>query len=869
MDARPTHYARFERARTVLADELGLEPGPALRELELQILDHDADLGDRRGAAPPTNMPPEMSTFVGRDAFVDELVALMADRRLVTIIGHGGVGKTRLAIETALRLNDGLPGGTWLVELSSEHGERGVADAFMRTFGDRLGPSGSTSGADWLAAGLGETELLVVVDNCEHVLADAAAAIAALLRSCPLARVLATSREPLGVPGELVRRLEPLDPADAVRLFTTRAADSNSSFAVEDGDDEVIDAICAQVDRLPLAIELAAARTRTFTLTQLESLLRERLSVVGAMGGARPERQQTLHAAVAWSFDLLTADERLLFARLSVFSGGCTLDAATRVCSSADLPADMVPLLLARLVDRSLLAVHPGVGGQRYRFLRSVAEHARQRLDDMGETATFRQRHTDWLVDLTADLTSELRRPGAVEAAGRLNLELPNLIRAARWGVGDGDPVVALRLGVQLGWYAFVSANVQNDEQLLLELLEQATDAPSELTCRARMWAGLLSIGRTRRRTWAMDAVDVARTASGVTATQRAVYDVDGVSLSVDAIAFARGSGDRRLLLETLTIGSLHLAAIGSHPDTLRALNTEAAQLAHELSDEWSRAFVVGLDGLAAYVAGELESAMVLLRRAVGDLQAQGDIGTAALLLVSLSETAELLGDIAGATEAMMTALTIGSAAGFRSAIILRAVACWLQGRNGEVDTALELGREVVELARRPFNPVVRAQALFAFGVAETLSGRHQAAEVHLREALDAHVGMSMVRETAMDLRHLADLRLLQGAIDEAIEHHRRAVLLALEVGLPWTVMLTARSLACSLVEREPEVAAQLVGFADATSAVFHYHQTPDELAQSEFVIGRAIDARGAPAVARARTDGSLMAMDELSELLG
>ena len=202
---------------------------------------------------------------------------------------------------------------------------------------------------------------------------------------------------------------------------------------------------------------------------------------------------------------------------------------------------------------------------------------------------------------------------------------------------------------------------------------------------------------------------------------------------------------------------------------------------------------------MAAYVAGELDRVDGVLRTAIAALRAAGDGGTAALFEVSFSEVAELTGDIGDATEAMAVAVEMGTAGGFRSATVLKAVLCWLCGRNGEVDRALALGREVVALAHQPFNPVIRAQALFALGVAETLAGDHEAAGDHLREALAIHEQVGMVREAAMDHRHLGDLYASQGDAALAVEHGRRAVELAVTVGLPWTVMLTARTLARSL----------------------------------------------------------------------
>ena len=284
-DRQSDSLRAFQRARDLLADELGLEPGPALRELERQVLAHDPALAapTREGGsrAPRlSNVHPELSTFVGRSDDVAHIVELLQARRLVSIVGPGGVGKTRIATEIALHPDMHWRDGTWLVELGQGSGERAVMEAFQRTFGPRLGHAAGEDTIDWLTTGLATSELLIVLDNCEHVLAEAAAVASAIVRSCPGVTVLATSREPLGVSGERVRVLEPLELDDAIQLFASRAADSDGDFVLDGASTPAVTKICANVDRLPLAIELTAARTRAFSADQLAELLDHRFGLV-------------------------------------------------------------------------------------------------------------------------------------------------------------------------------------------------------------------------------------------------------------------------------------------------------------------------------------------------------------------------------------------------------------------------------------------------------------------------------------------------------------------------------------------------------------------------------------------------------------
>ena len=474
----------FQRVKERLADDLGLDPGPALRELEQQILDHDASLAAPTSASRPrspalTNVHAEINSFVGREAELDALSTTIRDRRLVTVVGPGGVGKTRLAIEAAVRTRDEWRDGTWLVELGQWAGDAAVGDAFARTFGPRLGTSmgGRTSAErveEWLIDGLASAELLIVLDNCEHVLGDAARIAHALTRSCLGVHILATSREAFGAPGETVRPLGPLDLDDAIALFATRAADS-SSFVLDDTSAPSVERICSRVDRLPLAIELTAARTRAFSATQLADLIHTQFGLVSSASSTRPARQQTLDAAVEWSYELLFEDERRLLARLSVFAGSFTLESAIAVCADDQLAAADVGVGLARLVDKSLVAADgPGPTGDRFRLLRSVADFATARLQASAEATVVRNRHLAWLVEITNGVTAGLRSADHLTWAHRVNAELPNLARGGNWALTGGDVVAGLQIGVNLGWFAFLSANVLDDEPVLLDLLELA-----------------------------------------------------------------------------------------------------------------------------------------------------------------------------------------------------------------------------------------------------------------------------------------------------------------------------------------------------------------------------------------------------------
>ena len=585
----------------------------------------------------------------------------------------------------------------------------------------------------------------------------------------------------------------------------------------------------------------------------------------------RPPRQQTLAAAVGWSYELLFEDERRLLSRLSVFSGGFTLDAVVAVCADALLDDDELGLLLARLVDKSLVTPL-SIPGQlpRFRLLRPVAEFAADCLARDGEDAEVRSRHTRWLIGFTAPFTNGLRGPDALAWVAVVNTETANLARAAHWGLSAGEAADALKIAINLAWYAFVIANIHDDHPTLLAILERGPHAPAELRCRGMAWAGLLSIGHSDGRTWAMDAVDVARTAaqSGSESSQR-VRQQHGLEMTMTSIALARDLGDVALLIEVLGIGALHLAAVGRTPDTVAAMAAELAELATSVDDRWHVALSIGLDGLAMYARDDLDGALGAFADCIAEFRRLGDVGTAALFEISWAEAAELRGDVAGAVDAIAAAYSLGAAGRFLSSTILCSVLCWLTARNGEVERSLALGREALASVRRPFNPVIRAQALFALGSAEELAAQLDLAAEHLSEALAIHERVGMVREAAMDHRHLGFVARARGSVAEAIHHQRRGVVLALDVGLAWTIMLTARSLAEALVDDDQiELACMLTGITESISESYGYAATAEERPRLDAVRDRCVQAIGEPAVGEAVRHGATLGIAGLGELV-
>jgi predicted ATPase/DNA-binding SARP family transcriptional activator len=381
----------YERTRETLADALGVDPSPELSELHVALL--RGELG-RRQENRKTNLRVELTSYVGKDADVAAVRELVTEHRLTTLIGPGGSGKTRLATETARTLLDDLPDGVWLVELAALGADGDVAQATLAALRLRdalLGEAPDAESTDRVVAALRERAMLLILDNCEHVIESAATFAHRVLGECQRLRILATSREPLGITGEALWPVAPLvlpaddaDPgkiesAPAVRLLQDRAGAVRKNLATDAHTLATMARVCRALDGMPLAIELAAARLRTMSLDQLADRLDDRFRLL--TGGSRTAlpRHRTLRAVIDWSWELLTDPERTVLRRLSVFAGGARLDAAEQVCAGDGVETGQVLDLLTALTEKSLV-VTEGEGAPRYRMLGTIKEYAQQRL---------------------------------------------------------------------------------------------------------------------------------------------------------------------------------------------------------------------------------------------------------------------------------------------------------------------------------------------------------------------------------------------------------------------------------------------------------------------------------------------------------
>lgn len=459
----------------------------------------------------PNNLPTFATSFVGRDQELEEVKKLVRGARVLTITGVGGAGKTRLAIQSAVELVDEFPGGTWLIELGAitdpEYIDATAADAL-----NVAQPPGHSI-RDAIVDHLAGRRALLIVDNCEHLISGAADFVADVVAGAPESKVVATSRELLGVGGEVAYGMPSLSMPrrgetpplaellryDSVRLFLERAQASQPHFHITESMAPPLTEICRRLDGMPLALELAAARLRTFSPKQIAENLDQRFRLL--TGGSRTAlpRQQTLSAAIDWSYRLLEPMERKLFERLSVFQGGFTLQAVEDVCSDDELDVIGVLELLPSLVDKSLVAVDSEGEEARYRLLETLRQFARDRLDESGAADEFRLRHAHWFRDLSIQAGRNIRGPHEQEWWQRIDTELDNLRQAMTWAIEGGEPALGLEIagGFWRFWW-FKARWSEGASWLERAVLAADEHAPKDVRAQGMLGLGTLLISTDR-----------------------------------------------------------------------------------------------------------------------------------------------------------------------------------------------------------------------------------------------------------------------------------------------------------------------------------------------------------------------------------
>jgi predicted ATPase/DNA-binding CsgD family transcriptional regulator len=582
-----------------------------------------------------SRLPNDLTSFIGREREMAQLVRELGGSRLVTLTGSGGVGKTRLAIQVAERQRLAFADGVAFVSLAP------IADPALvpRAIVDGLGlqPDRNRPALETLVRQLRTRELLLVLDNCEHVLAASGEVADALLRACSGVRILATSHEPLGVGGERVWRVPPMSLPDnrqvvsgddlvasseAARLFVERATSAESTFTLRPEDVPSVAELCHRLDGIPLAIELAANRVRALTVGQIASRLENRFLLLTDGPRFGPQRHQTLRRAIQWSYELLSEPERVLLNRLGVFAAGWTLEAAEAVCAGESVPREDLVDLMCRLVDRSLVVAEENAGAMRYRLLETLREFAAEQLAESGEEQQLRERHRTWYVHVAEDGERDIWRSDQLACVKRLDADRDNIRSALSWTLLDAasDPEPGLRIAAAMVRFWDLHGD-------LLEATRWLTD--------------LLALPRVQRGTptWAR-----AVTALGYLTILRGDRAA-ALPLLDQSIAFWRHVAEPRGLAVALFFRGLSVAWTGTDLDLAQANFTESLQLARQRGPRWVVYFCLYCLGETARLHGDLPRAEALLAESLSLAMLEGERWGAFHALYGLALVALLRGE--------------------------------------------------------------------------------------------------------------------------------------------------------------------------------------------------------------------------------
>ena len=619
----------------------------------------------------PNNLPLQVTSFVGRERDVVEIQELLQKTRLLTLVGTGGVGKTRLALQASADLLDRYPDGVWYVEFAPLVDGSLIPNTVASIFGVTEQPERTLTQS--IVSALRNKTALLIFDNCEHLVDGAAAMADALIRGCPKVQLIATSREGLGIAGEIVHRVGSLSPQDALALFEARANAANTRFAVTESNEPVVAEICARLDGIALALELAATRLKVLSVEQLAAKLDERFRLL--TGGSRTAlpRQQTMRALIDWSYDLLSDRERTVFRRVAVFAGGWTLEAASEVCSDETIESWDILDLLAALVDKSMVVAELGDTDQRYRLLESTRQYAAEKLAESGERDHIRQRHADYVFEMMERAGSELQGLPLGVWAVPLAAEIDNIRLAFDWFLGERRGVEKGARLAELCQELFMETSRPAEMWRWSEVALDALGPQGKPELRAPLLRGMaeassaLGKGLTQRLNLGREALELYRSSNDVPGTARSL-----LALGAQLVFFGNLDEGRPLIQEGLE----RAKASGNRRITAQALALSAYGSDRPLSERTER-----------------------LNEAISLYRAAGDERSAARALTWLAEQQFQDGDAASALENVRQAIVIERRRRFRSGLIVSLMnsasyLLWLD----DPDAAAQAARESIVL---------------------------------------------------------------------------------------------------------------------------------------------------------------------------
>ncbi|TMR25277.1 tetratricopeptide repeat protein [Nonomuraea turkmeniaca] len=588
-------------------------------------------------------LPSELNTFVGRRHEIAEVKRLLSEARLVTLVGVGGVGKSRLALRVGSDLRRSFHAGVWLVELAALESPELLVSSVLETLG--IQDRSVRSPIEVLIEHLRDKDMLVLLDNCEHLLDECAAMVETLMRSAPGLRILATSRQALGVEGErsmpvppmsvpdadgMAPSAEAMGRSDAVRLFIERAKAVLPGFEITDANRDSVAWICRRLDGMPLAIELAAVRLRAISVQQLLARLDDRFRLLTTGSRTAMPRQQTLRALIDWSYTLCTDQERLLWSRLSVFSGGLDLEAAEHVCAGPGIDPEEIIDLVNGLVDKSVLAREEQQTGVRYRLLETIRQYGRERLRESGEEAELKARHRDWYGALAARAQQAWFGPDQVDCFARLRAEHGNLRTALDYCLttpGEAETGQVIATALRFYW---IAAGALREGRSWLDRLLAAEPAPTLTRARALLVNARLAVLQSDFEVGAAmlrESQDLGRRHADAVVLAGADYvcglaaliqqdPAEAVALLSEAVENHRAAGDQMGVVNALMYLATAHSLLG-HAEQAASLYKECLTICEAQLEHWFRSYTLWMFGIETWKQGDTARAVEMEREAI------------------------------------------------------------------------------------------------------------------------------------------------------------------------------------------------------------------------------------------------------------
>ena len=681
--------------------ELGVEPSEQTHSLykNLKASKENLETGsnislrEERTAPPKTNLPVPLTSFIGREREIEELKHLLSTTRLLTLTGAGGIGKTRLAIQLANDLVTAYKDGVWWVELAPVKDGRFVVQAVAQVLG--VQESRVHSLTDSLNRFLREKQALIILDNCEHVIESSAQLATDLLSHCAHLQILTTSRESLAITGETtfrvpvltfpvlehLPRLQNLSEFESIQLFVERAVAVHPELALTPENAFAVTQICHRLDGIPLAIELAAARIKVFSLEEIAARLNDRFSLLTHGSRTALPRHQTLRALVEWSYDLLPESERILWRRLSVFIGGWTLEAAESICSDAVLQKSHILELLSHLVDKSLVIVDPQNGSTRYQMLETIRQYGQEIVESSGEHSAIRRKHLVYFLELAETAELNLLTIQQKMWFAKLDLEYGNMRAAFEWAM-DADITNALRLAAALSQYWEVRGFISEGRTALERALQPTPDVPNELRAEGLRWQAKFAARQgdyARAKEPLKESLELSRALGDKLGMAKSLHNLGMVfSLQGDygaaknsyetGLALLKETNDKRETAAlTTSLGNV-VNYMGDY-ETARQYQEQSVTLFRELGDKFGLFIALNNLGIVLERQGDISGARRYYEASIATASELGEKNLVAYALIGLAHVLYLQDDLTEANRRYRESLHIAQEIGEKRCI--------------------------------------------------------------------------------------------------------------------------------------------------------------------------------------------------------